>query len=277
MGKYYFKDEDSYVAEIIEEHYLPKGRGDKIPNNQIAMVVSIADKVDTISACFSLGLIPTGSSDPYGLRRNSIGIIRIAEGLKKQINLIEILNLSVDCFEANIKKQVGEDTRNKTIDFFVDRVKNYLSDMGYQTNIINSILNIDSNVLDVQSLKNKASLINNFMKEDFFHSIVEADKRLKNIVKDNVSLDVDPKLLNDSFELNLYNRYSEIKVYFTEESMKNAPSSTLDAIASIAPDLDRFFENVLVMDKNIKVKQNRINLLTNIKNLISRFVNLSEI
>jgi len=115
------------------------------------------------------------------------------------------------------------------------------------------------------------------MKEDFFHSIVEADKRLKNIVKDNVSLDVDPKLLNDSFELNLYNRYSEIKVYFTEESMKNAPSSTLDAIASIAPDLDRFFENVLVMDKNIKVKQNRINLLTNIKNLISRFVNLSEI
>ena len=277
MGKYYFKDEDSYVAEIIEEHYLPKGRGDKIPNNQIAMVVSIADKVDTISACFSLGLIPTGSSDPYGLRRNSIGIIRIAEGLKKQINLIEILNLSVDCFEANIKKQVGEDTRNKTIDFFVDRVKNYLSDMGYQTNIINSILNIDSNVLDVQSLKNKASLINNFMKEDFFHSIVEADKRLKNIVKDNVSLDVDPKLLNDSFELTLYNRYSEIKVYFTEESMKNAPSSTLDAIASIAPDLDRFFENVLVMDKNIKVKQNRINLLTNIKNLISRFVNLSEI
>ena len=277
MGKYYYKDEDSYVAEIIEQHYLPKGRSGKIPENQIAMVISIADKIDTISACFSLGLVPTGSSDPYGLRRNSIGIIRIAEGLNKQINLIEILNLSVDCFEANIKKQVGVDTRNKTIDFFVDRVKNYLSDMGYQTNIINSILNIDSNVIDIQLLKNKADLIKGFMKKDSSHSIIEADKRLKNIVKDNTSLSVDPKLLNDSFELNLYNRYSEIKGSFTKESMNNAPSSTLDAIVGIAPDLDSFFENVLVMDKNIKVKQNRINLLTNIKNLISRFVNLSEI
>ena len=277
MGKYYYKDEDSYVAEIIEQHYLPKGRSGKIPENQIAMVISIADKIDTISACFSLGLVPTGSSDPYGLRRNSIGIIRIAEGLNKQINLIEILNLSVDCFEANIKKQVGVDTRNKTIDFFVDRVKNYLTDMGYPTNIINSILNIDSNVIDIQLLKNKADLIKGFMKKDSSHSIIEADKRLKNIVKDNTSLSVDSKLLNDSFELNLYNRYSEIKGSFTKESMNNAPSSTLDAIVGIAPDLDSFFENVLVMDKNIKVKQNRINLLTNIKNLISRFVNLSEI
>jgi glycyl-tRNA synthetase beta chain len=266
-----------YVAEIIEQHYLPKGRSGKIPENQIAMVISIADKIDTISACFSLGLVPTGSSDPYGLRRNSIGIIRIAEGLNKQINLVEILNFSVDCFEANIKKQVGADTRNKTIDFFVDRVKNYLSDMGYQTNIINSILNIDSNVLDIQLLKNKADLIKGFMKKGSSHSIIEADKRLKNIVKNNTSLGVDPKLLNDSFELNLYNRYSEIKGSFTKESMNNTPSSTLNAIVGIAPDLDSFFENVLVMDKNIKVKQNRINLLTNIKNLISRFVNLSEI
>lgn len=277
MGKYYYKDEDSYVAEIIEQHYLPKGRSGKIPENQIAMVISIADKIDTISACFSLGLVPTGSSDPYGLRRNSIGIIRIAEGLNKQINLIEILNLSVDCFEANINKQVGVDTRNKTIDFFVDRVKNYLSDMGYQTNIINSILNIDSNVIDIKLLKNKADLIKGFIKQDSSHSIIEADKRLKNIVKDNTSLSVDSKLLNDSFELNLYNRYNEIKSSFTKESMNNVPSSTLDAIVGIAPDLDSFFENVLVMDKNIKVKQNRINLLTNIKNLISRFVNLSEI
>ncbi len=277
MGKYYYKDEDSYIAEIIEQHYLPKGRSGKIPENQIAMVISIADKIDTISACFSLGLVPTGSSDPYGLRRNSIGIIRIAEGLNKQINLIEILNLSVDCFEANINKQVGVDTRNKTIDFFVDRVKNYLSDMGYQTNIINSILNIDSNVIDIKLLKNKADLIKGFIKQDSSHSIIEADKRLKNIVKDNTSLSVDSNLLNDSFELNLYNRYNEIKSSFTKESMNNAPSSTLDAIVGIAPDLDSFFENVLVMDKNIKVKQNRINLLTNIKNLISRFVNLSEI
>ena len=75
MGKYYYKDEDSYVAEIIEQHYLPKGRSGKIPENQIAMVISIADKIDTISACFSLGLVPTGSSDPYGLRRNSIGTV----------------------------------------------------------------------------------------------------------------------------------------------------------------------------------------------------------
>ena len=75
MGNYYYRDQDPYIAEIIEQHYLPKGRSDSLPTNETAKIISICDKIDTITCCFSLGLVPTGSSDPYGLRRNSIGII----------------------------------------------------------------------------------------------------------------------------------------------------------------------------------------------------------
>ena len=85
MGNYYYKHQDPYIAEIIEQHYLPKGRSDSLPTNETAKIISICDKIDTITCCFSLGLVPTGSSDPYGLRRNSIGIIRIAESLDKHI------------------------------------------------------------------------------------------------------------------------------------------------------------------------------------------------
>ena len=89
-----------------------------MPTNETAKIISICDKIDTITCCFSLGLVPTGSSDPYGLRRNSIGIIRIAESLDKHINLIDLINLSFKCYEANFDKQVGNDSRNKAVYFF---------------------------------------------------------------------------------------------------------------------------------------------------------------
>lgn len=277
MGRYYFEKQNPNIAEIIEQHYLPKGRNDKLPDNPIAMVISIADKLDTITCCFSLGLIPTGSSDPYGLRRNSIGIIRIAESLNKNLDLVEILSSSVDCFEANINKKVGEDSKNKAIEFFIDRVKNYFSDMSYQSNIINSVMNIDSTALDIKSIKDRASLIDKLNKEERLTSPIEAYKRLKNIVKENADLEINTKLLTNPFELSLYKRYLSIKELFGSQPMTKSPTILLNAIIETAPDLAKFFENVLVMDENIKVRQNRINLLTNIKKIISRFINLTEI
>ena len=277
MGKYYYKKTDKNIAEIIEQHYLPKSRNDALPTNNLAKIISIADKLDTITSCFSLGLIPTGSSDPYGLRRNSIGIIRIAESLQKNLDLINLVNLSIDCFQKNSNKKVGEDSRINAIEFFIDRIKNYLLDMGYQTNIINSILNIDSPYIDIDSLKKKANLISEFKRNKNLDVAIGVDKRLKNIVKNNEEIEIDTNLLTDPNEQKLHKKFLSIKSFFTSDCMQNSPASTLNSIIETSPALEAFFENVLVMDKNIKVKENRVNLLTNIKNLISRFINLSEI
>ncbi len=277
MGKYYYEKVDKNIAEIIEQHYLPKGRTDALPTNEIAKVISIADKIDTITCCFGLNLIPTGSSDPYGLRRNSIGIIRIAESLKKNLDLISLLNVSIDCFQKNSNNKVGEDSKTNAIEFFIDRVKNYLFDMGYQTNVINSVLKIDSPFIDIESIKKKVNLISSYKDEENLNVAIEVDKRLRNIVKSNNKVEINTSLLNDPNEQKLYKKYLSIESSFTNKSMQNSPSSTLNSIIEISPALEAFFENVLVMDKNVKIKENRINLLTNIKNLISRFINLSEI
>lgn len=277
MGNYYYKDQDPYIAEIIEQHYLPKGRSDSLPTNETAKIISICDKIDTITCCFSLGLVPTGSSDPYGLRRNSIGIIRIAESLDKHINLIDLINLSFKCYEANFDKQVGNDSRNKAVYFFIDRVRNYLTDMGYQTNIINSVLNINYETIDILSIKNKIKSLEEFNKANKLASAIEADKRLRNIVKDNKDLNINLEVFNDPYELKLYKKYIKIKESFSEKIIQNSPNLALNSILDIADDLSDFFENVLVMVENEEVKKNRINLLTNIKILISKFINLSEI
>jgi glycyl-tRNA synthetase beta chain len=277
MGSYYYKNQDPYIAEVIEQHYSPKGRSDSLPTNEIAKIISICDKLDTITCCFSLGLIPTGSSDPYGLRRNSIGIIRIAESLSDNLNLTDLLNLSFECFEANFDKKVGSDSKNKAVSFFIDRIRNYLTDMGYHTKIINSALNTNSEIIDIVSIKNKIKLIEDYNSKDNLLSAIEADKRLKNIVKDNKDLTIDLKIFNDPFELKLYKKYIKIKESFSDEAIQSNPTSSMTAILDIANDLSDFFENVLVMVDDDNVKKNRINLLTNIKNLISKFINLSEI
>lgn len=277
MGKYYYESINPNIANIIEEHYLPKGRNDEIPVNPIAKIISIADKLDTITSCFCLGLIPTGSSDPYGLRRNSIGIIRIAESLDKHLNLIDLLNLSFNSFQRDFNKEIGNKDLNNVRDFFIDRVKNYLADMGYKLNIVNSVIYTEENLIDIKSIKDKINLISKFNNPNSLNVAIEVDKRLKNMVKNNTDLYIDENLLEDPYEKKLYNKFLSIKKFFTVEYIKKSPSLTMNAIIETSPDLKNFFDNVLVMDKNNHIKKNRLNLLTNIKKLISKFINLSEI
>ena len=135
--------------------------------------------------------------------------------------------------------------------------------MGYQTNIINSVLNINETI-DILSIKNKIKSLEEFNKANKLASAIEADKRLRNIVKDNKDLNINLEVFNDPYELKLYKKYIKIKESFSEKIIQNSPNLALNSILDIADDLSDFFENVLVMVENEEVK-NRINLLTNIK------------
>ena len=277
MGKHYYKKYNKNIAQIIEEHHLPRGRSDALPSNNLAKIISISDKIDIIASCFYLGLNPTGSSDPYGLRRNSIGIIRIAENLKKNIDLIEILNFSIAEVEKSGHSKIKEENKNKAIEFFNERIRNYLIEKGFNMNIVNSLVNNEYQIRDMKSILEKAFVLKKYEGKKELMSVIEIFKRLKNITKGNSEIDINKNLLNNEFEISLFKELKKLQESFSSSSINKNPDMCLKEILNTAPCLSKFFDNVLVMDKNEEIKQNRINLLTNMKNTISGFANFSEI
>jgi len=277
MGKHYYKKYNKNIAQIIEEHHLPRGRSDALPSNNLAKIISISDKIDIIASCFYLGLNPTGSSDPYGLRRNSIGIIRIAENLKKNIDLIEILNFSIAEVEKSGHSKIKEENKNKAIEFFNERIRNYLIEKGFNMNIVNSLVNNEYQIRDMKSILEKAFVLKKYEGKKELMSVIEIFKRLKNITKENSKIDINENLLDNKFEISLFEELKKLQKAFSPSSMSKNPEVCLKEILKTSPCLSEFFDNVLVMDKNEETKRNRINLLTNMKNIISGFANFSEI
>ena len=164
----------------------------------------MADKLDTISSCFYLGMNPTGSSDAYGLRRNSIGIIRVAESLDKNIDLIEILNFSLAKVEESGGEIVNGENKSRLIEFFNERIRNYFVENGFNSAIVNSLINNEFQVRDVKSILHKAMVLKKYEGKSELMSAIEIFKRLRNITKDNSQVDIKKTLLNDYFELSLY-------------------------------------------------------------------------
>ncbi len=277
MGKYYYQELDKNISQIIEQHYLPRGRSDILPKGDVSKLISIADKLDTISSCFYLGMNPTGSSDAYGLRRNSIGIIRIAEGLDRNIDLIEILNFSLTKVEESGGKVVNGENKSRLIEFFNERIRNYFVENGFNNAIVNSLINNEFQVRDVKSILQKAMVLKRYEGKSELMSAIEIFKRLRNITRENSRVDIKKTLLKDNFELSLYDNLKRLEDSLSFESIAESPEMSLKQILDTAPSLSKFFDNVLVMDKNEELKQNRLNLLTRMKNVISGFANFSEI
>ncbi|MEE2975452.1 MAG: glycine--tRNA ligase subunit beta [Thermodesulfobacteriota bacterium] len=277
MGKYYYQNSNKTVSKIIEGHYLPRGRSDMLPKETLSQIISIADKIDTISSCFYLGMKPTGSSDAYGLRRNSIGIIRIAENLNRNIDLIEILNFSIAKVEDSGENKISEENRERLLVFFNERIKNYFVENGFNVNIINSLVNNGLENKDVKSINDKAIVLKRYLDDSKLDFIVETFKRLKNITKDNSETSIKKSLLKNNFEISLYENLKGLEESLSFESINRNPETSLKKILDTTMPLTRFFENVLVMDEDVQLRQNRLNLLTRIKNKISGFANFSEI
>tara|TARA_B100001029_G_scaffold179460_1_gene189049 strand:+ start:6334 stop:8427 length:2094 start_codon:yes stop_codon:yes gene_type:complete len=277
MGKYYYQDFNKEIAKIIEEHYLPRGRNDMLPKEFLSQIISISDKFDTISCCFYLNLKPTGSSDPYGLRRNSIGIIRIAENLDRNIDLIEILNYSLAKVEDSGENKINEENRQKLLEFFNERIRNYFVENGFDVNIVNSLVNNGLRNKDIKSINDRAMVLKKYLGRNELLSVVEIFKRLKNITKDNSEISIKKSLLKNNFEIYLYDSLEGIEKSLSIDSINKNPEDSLKRVLDTAPSLTKFFDNVLVMDKDEKLRQNRLNLLTRMKNIISGFANFSEI
>ena len=258
MGKEYalLDGESKEVAEAIFEQYLPRFAGDVLPQTEAGKVLSIIDKVDNIVATFSRGLIPTGSQDPYALRRQTIGILNILLGSEWNISLRPIFKASMELLNVAADKQ--DELLGQVEEFFTLRLKNIFLDREVPHHVIDLLLsNNELSVADAEGLVN--ALLANRIDENV--ELVQAYTRMYNLVKDVEYTGVNSDLLKEDTEKALFEAASKA----SEASLAAWEAGDYAAVvavpATLVPTINQFFEDVMVMDKDEAIKANRLQLV----------------
>ena len=277
MGRTYaYGDgEPESVAIAIEEHYLPRYANDRLPETDIGIVVSLADKFDMIAGCFSVGLIPTGSQDPYALRRCVQGVIRIIDQKGLRLSIKDVLNNSLSKLPD---ENPVSDVLKQILDFFRDRVYQMYIDQGYKYDIINSILALG--IDDIVDLASRLKSITDISKEAYWNDLVAVVERTFNISKkQTVQGNVDTTLLVDPEEKELWKTYTEneekVNTLVAEKDYIKASEFYCEAF--IKP-VHAFFDKVFVNVEDEKIKNNRLLMLKMVNELYSvKIADLSKI
>ena len=258
MGKEYalLDGESPEVAEAIFEQYLPRFAGDVLPQTEAGKVLSIIDKVDNIVATFSRGLIPTGSQDPYALRRQTIGILNILLGSEWNISLRPIFKASMELLNVLAEKQ--DELLDQVEEFFTLRLKNIFLDREVPHHVIDLLLsNNELSVADAEGLVN--ALLANRIDENV--ELVQSYTRMYNLVKDVEYTGVNSDLLKEDAEKALFEAASKASEASLAAWEAGDYASVVAVPATLVPAINKFFEDVMVMDKDEAIKANRLQLV----------------
>jgi len=263
------------VAEAIYEHYLPAFAGDRLPSSPVGDIVSIADKMDTIVGCFGVGLVPTGTADPFGLRRQALGIIRIILEKKYSIPLRGLVEESEKQLKEKMDRPV-EQVREEVLDFFRVRYQNFLLDKEYPFDVTDAVLSISfDELLDVQG---RIDALRKAREWKDFESIVIAFKRAMNILKGSPpKREINPPLFTEQAEQNLYQSFVKAKEKIGLHLSKRDYPGALMEMTQMKRPIDEFFEGVMVMVEDEAIRNNRLALLDEIGKLFLRIADFSKL
>ncbi len=284
MGAEYalLSGECSEVASVIRDHYKPTTSGGDLPKTIEASIVSISDKLDTIVGCFAVGLVPTGAQDPYGLRRQSLGIISIILSKSLKLDIDDLARKSLELLGdraegETILVQDKEKVKKQIIGFIKDRLKNYLLLQKYPHDAIDAVLS--TNWSDISDAVLRVKAITKFKKNPASASLAGAFKRISNILKetDFQNEKVDEELFESEVEAKLYNIGEYIKPIVIDNSQKGSYEEVFEALATLKEDTDDFFDGVMVMVENENIKRNRLVLLYNLRSLFSGIADISKL
>ena len=268
MGSVYAEKqgEDKDVALGIFEHYLPRYQGDELPTTVEGAIAGIADKMDTIIGCFSVGLKPTSSKDPYALRRATQGIIQVVLNSKLSFDYKKLIEKAYEIF-SNDKKVLEKDVVKDVTEFFKQRIINVLSEK-YKKDLINYEINLESNVVE---LDKKLSELLKLSQTENFEILINLLKRVKNIVKDEKSenLNVDNTLFGSDEEKALYNFVNQLKSIESEDFL-----NYIEMLLNNANTINQFFDNVIINVDDEKLKNNRVALLKKLEYSIDKMINI---
>lgn len=275
MGREYalLEGESADIANAIAEHYLPTQAGGNLPASDVGSFVSIADKIDTISGCFGVGLIPTGATDPYALRRATIGIIAIILDKGYRLSLPKLIDQSLTLLTAKLNRPKDQ-ISSEVLEFFKARFVNLLGS-SFATDAVDAA--IAAGFDDLVDVKARITALAEFKTHPDFEPLSVAFKRVVNIVKKGVDVPVDPALFQDDVEDALYEAVQSVKNSADAFVASGAWLDALTEIATLRVAVDRFFDKVMVMAEDPLVRTNRLALLTTIARLFGKIADFSKI
>jgi glycyl-tRNA synthetase beta chain len=267
MGREYAREsgEDEEVAMAIYEHYLPRFSGDQLPRTDAGAILALADKIDSVVGCFGVGLLPTGSEDPYALRRQAIGVVRILMDREIHLKLDEACSAAIDLYGDRLT--AGRDDLSEWLwDFFEPRIQTLLVEAGNRPDLVASALG-GADHTDPVMVAAKLEAIKEFETDKRFGRLITAFKRACNITRGLAGGRIDPSLFEEDAERNLHDTYIGILDDFNLATGEKRFGDALKALLELAGPIDVFFDTVMVMADDEKLKSNRLNLLTAITGL----------
>jgi glycyl-tRNA synthetase beta chain len=276
MGREYsrIEGEDPRVSTAIFVDYLPTEAGGTLPSDNLGAFVSIADKIDTISGCFGVGLIPTGSADPYALRRSAIGVLNIILDRGYQISIPQLVEQSLGLLEEKLTRPRAEVQAN-IVEFIRLRLANMLTSRDYPTDVVDAVLSARfdepgdavARVDALAALKGEAD----------FEPLAVAFKRVGNIIKGGVDAAVLPELFEADCERALASAVEATRQTVADQVSKGDYSAALQTIAGLREPVDAFFDGVMVMAEDDRIKTNRLALLTQVAALFADIADFTRI
>ena len=267
--------ENEIVSLAIFEQYLPRHSGDQLPSTTAGAVISIADKLDSIAGLFAIGIQPTGSQDPFALRRSALGIINIILDKKLNLSLDELIDFALYIYvEENSLAFDYNKVKSEIMNFFLGRLRNMFLDSGIRYDIIDAIIKTEGD--DIYDIKIRADKLNDWLNKEGLSDILTAFNRVSTLAEKATSSDVKRDLLTDD-EIELYDSYNNIEERALNLINKKEYDKALDILTSLKDPIDNFFEKVMVMVDNEDLKHNRLGLLRKIYDIMMKVCDLSQI
>ncbi len=276
MGREYalLDGENQAVAQAIDEHYMPRFAGDSQPASVAGRIVSLADKIDTLVGTFSRGLIPTGSQDPFALRRQALGIVNMLNEAQYHISLsglvakaMELLKIEDAAQQAKLQQDVA--------DFMKLRLKNVLSDAGIRYDVVDAVF---VSVDDIYGVSLRAQAVNEAVKQDM-EKTIQAFVRTGNIARkdESAAAQADEAVFVEQVEKDLYAAYQQAEAEVAKAAIAQDYAAAIQSLSQLAAPIDAFFDGVMVMDKDEKVKNNRLGLLKLIDGMVCQVADFGKI
>lgn len=277
MGRYYAAHdrEPGDIPQAIAEHYLPRFAGDILPQSKTGLALAIADRLDTLVGIFAIGQAPTGEKDPFGLRRAALGVLRMLIEVQLPLDLQALLNHAANNHAQDIKatRVVAE-----VFDFIVERTRVYYQQQDIRHDVFEAVKSLQPTVLTDFDARLRA--VNAFLEDPAAESLASANKRISNILKksdETIPLQLNSDLLQEDAEQELAEAVHQAELALSPLIERRDYDGVLRILARLRPTVDSFFDDVMVMVEDSKLRQNRLALLNQLRNLFLHVADISQL
>ena len=276
MGMHYARHdgEPEAVALAIEAHYHPRFANDSLPAGPIAAAVALADKLDTLTGIYGIGLVPTGDKDPFGLRRAALGVLRILMETPLPLDLLELLRAAHSGFPAEV---LSDSVASDLHAFMLERLRHALRDRGFEAGTVDAV--VAQNPARIDQVLPRVEAVRAFLEVPEATSLAAANKRIRNILRkaDGAVGQPDPGRMPEEAERALFQALLELEPRVSAAVESEQYTAALQQLATVREAVDRFFDQVMVMADDPAVRANRLALLVRLESLMNRVADISRL